>query len=194
MKDNVKSRGKLCKTLSTRELSRQLCSSIGLPPPTGVECFDLAPEHDALLVASTDGQIFAHSISDAGSMQGFGRVQGQASGGGGSAPVLSGLHFVGGSGGGQFVSAARGGLTAQLFDVASSTVLRESEELSASFLCGRLGGIMACEAVSLHAAALLVGADGAVRLWDARAPRLAHAGNLKLSCYPEESCRRGYQR
>eukprot|EP00931_Biecheleriopsis_adriatica_P056305 TRINITY_DN3335_c0_g2_i1.p1 TRINITY_DN3335_c0_g2~~TRINITY_DN3335_c0_g2_i1.p1 ORF type:complete len:861 (-),score=160.56 TRINITY_DN3335_c0_g2_i1:97-2679(-) len=140
----------------------------------GVDAFDLAPENDALLVAATDGQISVHSISDSNNdAVRIGRVEthGSPTARCLAVPQVAGLHFLCGTGASKFVAAARGSSSAQLFDAARAKLISASDQVDSD------GGLLACEAMG-NRSVLLLGAGGAVRLWDARSPSLARVADL----------------
>lgn len=145
----------------------------------GVDAFDLAPEHDAMVVAATDGNISVHSISDAGGASiRIGRVDNGGSPSLSRQALLAGLHFTRGSGGGQFVAAVRGSHSAQLFDVATATLVTQCNKVQSPHV--ETQGILSCEPLGFMSSTLLVGSSGAVRLWDARSPDLISLADLSF--------------
>lgn len=139
----------------------------------GIDALDLAPENDVLVAGGIDGQLTLHALSDPGnSCQRLGRFCKPSSRYSQfPTPLFAGLHFVQGSGGTQVLAAARSLNSAQILDVVQGAVLQTCAVGSQD--------LVACEPLGEHA--LLMNAEGMVRLWDARAPEPVRLADFALT-------------
>eukprot|EP00439_Symbiodinium_sp_Y106_P024261 s3122_g2.t4 len=139
----------------------------------GVDALDLAPANDVLVAGGIDGQLTLHTLSDPGnSFQRLGRFCKPSSRYSQfPTPLFAGLHFVQGSGGTQVLAAARSLNSAQILDVVQGAVLQTCTVGSQD--------LVACEPLGEHA--LLMNAEGMVRLWDARAPEPVRLADFALA-------------